>query len=109
MQEPVSVIIPTYNRAEFLKKAIDSVLAQTYPHYELLVVDDGSEDNTAELVSSYGHKLRYIKQQNRGAAAARNAGIEAARYDLLAFLDSDDWFDAEKLAEQLAHMQQRPD
>jgi len=109
MQEPVSVIIPTYNRARFLKKAIDSVLAQTYPHYELIVVDDGSEDNTAELVSSYGHKLKYVKQQNRGAAAARNTGIEAARYDLLVFLDSDDWFDPEKLAEQLAHMQRHPD
>ncbi len=108
MQEPVSVIIPTYNRTEFLKNAIDSVLAQTYAHYELIIVDDGSEDNTAELVSSYGRNLSYIRQQNRGPAAARNAGIEAARYDLLAFLDSDDWFDKEKLATQLTCMQQHP-
>ena len=109
MQEPVSIIIPTYNRAGLLAKAINSVLFQTYRHFELIVVDDGSEDNTAEAVAAYGSDLVYIRQKNQGPAAARNTGIKAARYDLIAFLDSDDWFDRKKLADQLAFMERHPE
>jgi glycosyltransferase involved in cell wall biosynthesis len=108
MAEPISVIIPTYNRAVFLPEAIASVLAQTYNDFELLVVDDGSTDNTADLLAGYGDRLRYLRQPNRGPAAARNHGIRAARYDLLAFLDSDDRFVPNKLAIQAEAMQTNP-
>lgn len=109
MEKFVSIIIPTYNRGHFLKKAIDSVLEQSYPHYELIVVDDGSEDQTPELVAGYGDRFRYIRQQNRGPAGARNRGVQAARYGLLAFLDSDDRFARDKLAIQVQAMQENPD
>lgn len=108
MENFVSVIIPTFNRTDFLPKAIDSVLAQTYPHYELIVVDDGSEDDTPELVAGYGEQVKYIRQENRGPAAARNRGVAAARYNLLAFLDSDDRFVADKLKIQVRAMQENP-
>ncbi len=89
---PVSVIIPTYNRLSFLEKAIDSVLNQTYGNFEVIVVDDGSDDGSHKLLSLRDDQLRYLYQENKGPAAARNTGIRAARYPLLAFLDSDDWF-----------------
>lgn len=104
----ISVIIPTYNRDFFLPKAIDSVLNQTHRNFELIVVDDGSTDSTAELVAGYqqvdGRKIIYLRQENAGPAAARNRGIRAASYDLLAFLDSDDRFDRRKLELQMAAM-----
>jgi len=100
----VSVIIPTYNRAQRLGKAIDSVLAQSHRDFELIVVDDGSEDNTDELIENYNSDIVYIRQENSGAAAARNRGIEKARYNLLAFLDSDDWFAENKLKTQIEAM-----
>jgi glycosyltransferase involved in cell wall biosynthesis len=108
MEKFISVIIPTYNREQRLRKAIDSVLAQTYPYFELIVVDDGSEDKTSELVSSYEADIVYIKQANKGPAAARNRGIQAARYNLVAFLDSDDRFSADKLQVQISAMQDKP-
>ena len=107
--EPVSVIIPTYNRRELLGLAIDSVLNQTYDNFELLVIDDGSDDGTDEFVASYGNKVRYLYQDNLGASAARNTGIRAARHDLLAFLDSDDQFTSEKLECQVSAMLREPD
>ncbi len=106
---PVSVIIPTHNRAGFLAQAIDSVLAQTYTNFELIVVDDGSSDETQTLLASYGKLLISLRQENRGPAAARNAGIRAARHPLLAFLDSDDQFTSNKLALQTAAMEAQPD
>lgn len=106
---PVSVIIPTHNRAGFLARAIDSVLAQTYADFELIVVDDGSTDGTPELLASYGKKLTVLRQDNHGPAAARNAGIKIARHPLLAFLDSDDLITKNKLALQVAAMEARPD
>lgn len=109
MSHPVSVIIPTYNRAEFLRKAVSSVLGQTSPDFELLVVDDGSDDHTEKVVSSFHGPVRYLRQDNRGPAAARNTGIKAARFDLLAFLDSDDCFAKNKLALQSAAMAENPD
>ena len=104
----VSVIIPTYNRAQRLGKAIDSVLVQSHQDFELIVVDDGSEDNTDELIENYNSDIVYIRQENSGAAAARNRGIEKARYNLLAFLDSDDWFAENKLKTQIEAMNRNP-
>ena len=104
----VSVIIPTYNRAQRLGKAIDSVLAQSHQDFELIVVDDGSGDNTAELIENYNADIVYIRQENSGPAAARNRGIEKARYNLLAFLDSDDCFAENKLKTQIEAMDRKP-
>jgi glycosyltransferase involved in cell wall biosynthesis len=109
LTEPVSVIIPTYNRQDLLARAIDSVINQTCRNFELLIIDDGSTDGTDKLVASYGNAVRYLYQENLGAAAARNTGIKAARHELLAFLDSDDSFAPEKLAIQGAAMAARPD
>ncbi len=108
MEKFISVIIPTFNRQRHLKKAIDSVMAQTYAHFELIVVDDGSDDDTADLVAGYNRDIVYIRQENKGPAAARNTGIRAARHEVLAFLDSDDWFAVDKLAKQLGAMQANP-
>ena len=85
----ISVIIPAYNHAEFLPESIESVLAQTHRHYEIIVVDDGSTDNTADVVRRYAG-TRYVKQRNQGLAAARNRGIQESRGDCLVFLDADD-------------------
>jgi len=109
----ISVIIPTYNRAPFIEKALASVLNQTRPCDEILVIDDGSTDNTCERVLETARdaavEIRYIYQDNRGAAAARNRGIAEASHDILCFLDSDDWWDRRKLELQLAAMEQAPD
>lgn len=93
----VSVVIPAYNAADFLARAIDSALGQTLPPSEVIVVDDGSTDGTKDIVRSYEPSVRYIRQKNSGAAAARNTGAAAARGDLLAFLDSDDRWHPRKL------------
>jgi len=98
----VSVIIPTFNRDWCLRDAIDSVLAQTFIDFELIVVDDGSTDRTLEILSEYGDRLRRIHQINRGVSAARNCGIGVSTGRLIAFLDSDDLWLPEKLAVQTA-------
>jgi hypothetical protein len=85
----VTVVIPCYNQAHFLGEAIESVLSQTYPHFEVIVVDDGSTDETSEVASRY-EEVRLIRQENRGLAAARNTGLAAAEGEYLVFLDSDD-------------------
>lgn len=103
----VSVIIPTYNRAPLVGAAIASVLDQDYPNLELLVIDDGSTDDTAEVVRQFGPTVRYIEQANAGAARARNRGIELATGELVAFLDSDDLFLPGKLKEQVQCFQQQ--
>ena len=101
----VTVVIPTYNRAEIVTKAIDSVLAQTYQDYEIIVVDDGSTDNTGKLLTKrYGKRIRYIYQPNAGVSAARNKGVDASGSDLVAFLDSDDFWLPRKLEVQLPLM-----
>ena len=97
----VSVIIPCYNAARFLPQAIESVLAQTCRSFEILIVDDGSTDDTAQLAASYGDRIRYSYQENQGAAAARNLGITRARGDFIAFLDADDIWLPAKLEMQL--------
>ncbi len=100
----VSVIIPTYNRAGYIGAAIDSVLKQTYPHFELLIVNDGSSDNTESVLNGYSDPRikRYTHSKNRGQNAALNTGLQAATGDLIAFLDSDDTWLPRMLVEQLA-------
>lgn len=97
----VSVIIPTYNRARYICRAINSVLDQTFTDHEIIVVDDGSTDNTRELLAQYDGKIVYIPQTNQGISESRNRGIRAARGEYIAFLDSDDVWISEKLAIQV--------
>jgi glycosyltransferase involved in cell wall biosynthesis len=98
----ISVVIPTYNRAHTLRRALDSVLAQTWPPSEILVVDDGSTDGTPDLLKSYGDRgVRVIKTRNQGVSHARNRGVEACTGDWIAFLDSDDEWLPQKLEKQL--------
>lgn len=103
----VSVVIPTYNRARLLKRAIQSVLEQTYQDFEIIVVDDGSTDNTEEIVRSFGDgRVRYIRyKENKGEAAARNTGIKAAKGKYIASQDSDDEWLPEKLEKQMKTFQ----
>lgn len=105
----VSVIIPTYNRAHCLARAIDSVLRQTFADFELIVVDDGSKDNTRELLEGYGDRIQAIYQSNQGVSTARNTGLKRARGELVAFLDSDDEWLAQKLERQVKFIDQHPE
>jgi len=105
----VSVVIPTYNRAWTLKDAVASVLEQDYPNFELIVVDDGSTDDTGEVLSAYRDRIRLIRQANRGVSAARNRGILAAKGDLIALLDSDDLWLPGKLSLQVDFLSNHPD
>jgi glycosyltransferase involved in cell wall biosynthesis len=90
----VSVIIPTYNRAELVQETIDSVLRQTYKDYEIIVIDDGSTDDTEHKLKRYGNDINYIKQNNKGLNAARNRALDIASGEYIALLDSDDlWLD----------------
>ncbi|MBI5250933.1 MAG: glycosyltransferase [Desulfomonile tiedjei] len=98
----VTVIIPTYNRALLVRRAIRSVLRQTFPDFEVIVVDDGSDDSTPEVLDRFGRSIKWMSQKHSGVSAARNTGIEQANGRLLAFLDSDDEWRAEKLARQVA-------
>jgi GT2 family glycosyltransferase len=88
----LSVIVPTFNRAPLLREALNSVLAQTFAEYEVIAVDDGSTDDTAQAVAGYGSRVRFLQQANRGPGAARNFGASQANGEYLAFLDSDDVF-----------------
>jgi len=109
----ISVILPTYNRAAFLERAIGSIAGQTRVPDELIVVDDGSTDDTSAVLANLAKKLPFpmhvLRQENRGAAAARNLGIAHAHGDLLCFLDSDDWWDGQKIALQHEMMGSRPE
>ena len=108
----VSIIIPTYNRAGLIGRAIESVVNQTYADWELIVVDDGSTDETADVGADYGARLGeaflYVKQRHAGASTARNTGIERSRGRFLAFLDEDDEFLPHKLERQVALLERRP-
>lgn len=105
----VSVVIPAYNAGECIKRAIESVLAQTFCDYEVIVVDDGSTDNTAEAVRKYGPKVRYIHQDNAGVSVARNTAIAAAKGKWIAFLDADDEWLPGKLRRQMELLRRNPD
>jgi glycosyltransferase involved in cell wall biosynthesis len=109
MRDPtISVVIPTYNRARFLPAAVASVRAQSYPCNEVLIVDDGSTDDTTEVVAGLGPEVRLIRQANAGPAAARNRGIHEAGGDLVAFLDTDDRWLPGKLAAQVELFRREP-
>ncbi|HZX10318.1 MAG TPA: glycosyltransferase family A protein [Acidobacteriota bacterium] len=109
----ISVIIPTYNRALYLKEAIDSVLSQDYfsktgsaECFELIVVDDGSTDDTQKVVNSYHQKIRYKFQEHKGVSPARNLGLKLSKGDFIAFLDSDDLWKKEKIRLQMEFMEE---
>jgi glycosyltransferase involved in cell wall biosynthesis len=97
----VSVVIPTYNRAQQIARAIDSVIAQAGVDCEIIVVDDGSRDATGDVIRSYGDRVRYVRQDNAGPSAARNRGWRMAQHDWIAFLDSDDLWKPAKLRRQM--------
>lgn len=105
----VSVIIPTYNRAELLALTLESVLAQSYPLLEIVVVDDGSSDHTATMMNQYSGRVTYIRQTNQGEAVARNNGIQASTGEFLTFLDDDDLILPTKIARQVAYLQAHPE
>ena len=105
----VSVIIPTYNRGWIINEAIDSVLAQDYTQFELIVVDDGSTDHTSDVLDSYRNDIKVLSQKNMGVSAARNRGIAEASGKFIAFLDSDDLWLSQKLSVQIEFFNQTPD
>ena len=104
----VSAIIPTYNYGKFVTEAVESALAQTYEPLEVIVVDDGSTDNTKQILEPYMSRIRYIYQKNQGLSAARNTGIAAARGEFIAFLDSDDLWHSRKTEVQVRYLQENP-
>lgn len=111
MTPRISVVVPTYNRDAVLSRTLASVLAQSCPPHEVIVVDDGSTDDTAKVVAVHrdSHsRIYYIAQRNGGPAAARNAGIAAASGDWIAFLDSDDWWSPRKLEHAIEEMRRSP-
>lgn len=105
----VSIIIPTYDRSFYIKDAVNSVLEQSYKDYELIVVDDGSSDNTKTTLQRFSKSIKYIYQEHKGVSAARNTGIASAAGEYITFLDSDDLWTANKLKEQTAFMDNNPE
>lgn len=102
MDELVSIIIPTYNRGYIIEECIDNILRQTYPKFEIILIDDGSKDDTEKKVKAYNDaRISYIYQENKGACAARNAGVDFAKGGLIAFQDSDDLWQVDKLQRQV--------
>ena len=108
MDPLVSVVIPVFNGERFLREAVESVLAQNYSSLEIIIVDDGSTDDTASVAGSLPETARYLHQTNHGPAAARNRGIEHARGSLIAFADADDLWPVAKLELQLPHLINNP-
>ena len=105
----VTVVIPTYNYARYVPEAVESVLAQSFDELEVVVVDDGSTDETADILRPFDEQIRYIRQEHRGlAATARNTGIRAALGRHVAFLDSDDLWLPEKVSLQVARLDSEP-
>jgi len=104
-----SVIIPTYNCGRFIAEAIESALGQTVRPKEIVVVDDGSTDDTAETAARFGDRIRYIRQENQGVSTARNRGVAETTGDLIAFLDADDTWEPTKLEKQIAKFAEDPE
>ena len=102
MQTTIAAVIPTFNRASLVSRALDSVMRQTFLPSEIIVVDDGSTDNTENLISEKYHSVSYLKTENKGVSAARNIGIKATKSEWIAFLDSDDEWLPQKLEKQIA-------
>lgn len=100
----VSAVIPVFNRPVQIKRAVDSVLAQTYSNVECIVVDDGSTDETPSVLKEYGDRIKIITTVNRGVSAARNTGVKNATAEYIAFLDSDDEWSPEKIEKQISYM-----
>src|SRR5690349_9034781 len=96
-----SVIVPCYNGGRYVATAVQSVFRQSYPRIEVVVVDDGSTDDSPAILAGFGEAIRYVRQTNQGLSAARNRGIKEARGELLAFLDADDVWLPSKLATQV--------
>jgi glycosyltransferase involved in cell wall biosynthesis len=109
--DTVSVIIPTYNSARYIKETLDSVFAQTYPHYEIIIVNDGSTDSVEleSILLPYRSRVTYITQRNQGPSAARNVGLRAAYGDFVAFLDADDLWTSNYIDVQLNYLRNHPD
>jgi glycosyltransferase involved in cell wall biosynthesis len=105
----VTAVITTYNHGRFVTQALESVLAQTFRNIDILVVDDGSDDDTQERLAAYTDRIRYIYQENQSVAAARNTGIRAAASNLIAFLDADDLWHPRKLEVQVRHLFRHPE
>lgn len=109
MASLISVIIPTYNAEQFIGQAIQSVLDQSYPPQEIIVIDDGSTDNTKKALLPFMERIIYLAQNNLGPSAARNSGIRAAKGNLICFQDADDFWTPDKLEVQLAFMEANPE
>ncbi|HEY9644318.1 MAG TPA: glycosyltransferase [Coleofasciculaceae cyanobacterium] len=105
----VSIVVPTYNGDRFIAAALDSVLNQTYTDYEIIVVDDGSTDQTVQVLKTYGDRIQTVEQENRGVAAARNRGLALAQGEFIAFLDQDDLLLPDKLALQVKCFDDHPE
>src|SRR3990170_7611608 len=105
----VTVVIPAYNMASFLPEAIESVLSQTYHDFELLIVDDGSTDETPRILAGFGDRIRVVRQENRGGAAALNTGIRSAQGDWIAWLSAYDAWEPTKLESQIRALARKPD
>lgn len=105
----VSVVIPTYNRSDYIAETIESVLQQTYPNIEIIVIDDGSTDDTASVVGKYALKIRYVWQENAERGASRNHGLRLAQGDFISFLDSDDLWSSGKVQEGVDFLKANPD
>jgi len=105
----ISCIVPVFNGARYLGETLDSILAQTYRPLDIIVVDDGSTDETATTTSGYGRRVQYLWQANQGEASARNRGLCAAQSELVAFVDADDLWHPEKLARQMNRFDERPE
>lgn len=109
MNPLLSCIVPVFNGERYLAEALDSIIAQDYRPMEIIVVDDGSTDGTAEVAARYGDAVTYLSQPNAGPAAARNTGIKAAKGEFIAFLDADDLWVTDKLERQFARFEARPE
>jgi glycosyltransferase involved in cell wall biosynthesis len=105
----VSVIIPSYNKAEYTRRTVESVLAQTYKNIEILVIDDGSKDNTKEVMAQYAGRIHFIEKANGGACSARNEGIRRATGEYVTFLDCDDLYVPQKIERCVSYLEANPD